>query len=72
MLGERLLEAREEGRRRKEGVCQEDTSFKGVHLEMGCFLTLLSFLKVYSVLPFKTIQVLYLHQAAFVQRHILN
>ena len=28
--GEIILEAREEGGRRKEGVCQEDTSIKGV------------------------------------------
>ena len=35
MSGEILLEAREEGRRRKEGVCQEDTSIEGVHFRNG-------------------------------------
>ena len=44
MSGERLLEAREEVRRRKEWVCQEDTRVKGIPLEMGCFLTLVSIL----------------------------
>ena len=31
MLGESLLDAREEGRIRKEGVCQEDTGVKEIH-----------------------------------------
>ena len=35
MSGEILLEAREEGRRRKEGVFQEDTSVQGVHFRNG-------------------------------------
>ena len=30
MSGESLLEAREEVRRRKEGICQEDTGVKGI------------------------------------------
>ena len=35
--GESLLEARDEGRRRKEGVCQEDTGVKGIHFRNGLF-----------------------------------
>ena len=39
MSGESLLEAscREEVRRRKEGVCQEDTRVKGIHFRNGLF-----------------------------------
>ena len=36
--GESLLETREQGRRRKEGVCQEDTDIKGIPFKMGCVL----------------------------------
>ena len=35
--GESLLEARKEGRRRKEGVSQEDISTKGIHFRNGLF-----------------------------------
>ena len=35
--GESLLEAMEEGRRRKEGVCQEDTGVKGIHFRNELF-----------------------------------
>ena len=44
MSGESLLEAREEGRRRKEGVCQEDTGVKGIPFVMVCSLTPISLL----------------------------
>ena len=72
MSGERLLDSREYGRIKKEGVCQEDNRVKGISLEMGCFLTLVSLLQVYSVLTYWTIQGHYLLQAAFVQRLILT
>ena len=35
--GESLLESREEGRRRKEGVCQEDTGVMGIYFRNGLF-----------------------------------
>ena len=37
MLGESILEAREEGSSRKEEVCQEDTIIKGIHFPNGLF-----------------------------------
>ena len=37
MSVESLLEAREEGRSMKEGVCQEDTGIKGIHFLNGLF-----------------------------------
>ena len=52
MSGESLLEAREEGRSRKEGVCQEGTGVKGIPFEMGCSLTPLILLQVYFVLTY--------------------
>ena len=39
-----LIEAREKGRRRKEGFFQDDTSVKGISFEMGCSLTTVSLL----------------------------
>ena len=35
MSGKIILEARVEVRRRKEGICQEDTVIKGVQLRNG-------------------------------------
>ena len=67
MSGESLLEVREEGRRRKEGVCQEDTGVKGIPFEMVCSLTPISLPQVYFVLNSCTSQGLYLHWVAFVQ-----
>ena len=71
MLGESLLEAREEGRRRKEGVCKEDNDVKGIPFEMGFFLTLVSLLQVYFVLTSWTRQGIYLCCKAFVQ-HLIS
>ena len=70
--GESLLEAREEVSRRKEGVFQEDTGVKVIPFEMVCFLTPVILLQVYFVLTSWTIQGLYLHRVAFVQRLILT
>ena len=61
-----LLYAREEGRNKKEGVCQEDTRIKGIPFEMGCLLIPVIHLQVYFVLTYWTIQGLYICQAAFV------
>ena len=66
MSGESILEAREEGRRKKEGVFCEVTGIKDIPLEMGCSLTLVIILQVYIVITFHTIQGLYLRQVAFV------
>ena len=66
--GDILLYAREEVRRRKEGVCQEDTKFKGISFEMGYSLTPVSLMQVYFVLTSRTSQGLYLRWAAFLQR----
>ena len=65
-----LLDPSKERRRRKEGVCQEDTGIKGIPFEVGCFLTPVSLLQVYFVLTSRTSQILNLHWAAFVQRLI--
>ena len=72
MSGERLLESREEGSRRKEWACQEDTGVKGIPFEMGCFLITVSLLQVYFVLTSWTSQGLYLHWAELVQHLISN
>ena len=37
MSGESLLETREEGRRRKEGICQDYSGVKGIHFRNGFF-----------------------------------
>ena len=50
MSGERLLESREDGMKRKEGVYQEYTGVKSIPFEMGCSLTLVRILPVYNVL----------------------
>ena len=67
MSGENLLEAREEGKRNKVGVCQEDTGVKGIPFGIGFFLTSVSLLQFYFVLTSWTSQELYLRRAAFVQ-----
>ena len=64
--GESLLEAREEGSRRKKGVCQEETRAKGIPFEMGCSLTPASLLQVYFVLTSWISQGLYLRRVTFV------
>ena len=71
MSGESLLEAREEGRRRKEGIFQEDTGIKGIPFKIICFLTLVSLMQVYFVLTSQTSQGVYLCRAAFVQ-HLIS
>ena len=68
MSGEILLDAREEGMSRKDGICQEDTGVKGILFEMVCFLTPVSLLQVYFVLASQTSQKNYLCRAVFVQR----
>ena len=54
------LEAREEGNRRKEGICQENNIVKVIPLEMSYPPTAVSLLQVYSVLTYRTSKVLYL------------
>ena len=44
MSGESLLEAREEGMRRKEGIFQEDAGVKGIPFKIIFLLTLVSLL----------------------------
>ena len=70
--GKSLLESREEGGRRKEGVCQEDTGVKGIPFEMDCSLTPVSLLQVYFVLIYRTSQELYLRLVTFVQHLLLT
>ena len=60
MSRESLLEAREEGRRRKEELCQEDTGVNRILFKIGSLLTLASLLQVYFVIPSWTRQELYL------------
>ena len=60
MSGERLLEAREEGRRRNEWVYKEDTGVKRIPFEMGCYLTAVSIMPIYTALTSWT------NQGAFV------
>ena len=72
MSGDSLLDSREEGSRRKEGVCQEDNSVNGISFKMGCFLTPVRLLQVYFVLASWTSQVLYLRRAAFLQCLVLT
>ena len=60
MSGEIILEAREEGRRRNEWVYKEDTRVKRIPLEMGCYLTAVSIMPIYTALTSWT------NQGAFV------
>ena len=60
MSGGGPLEAREEGNRRKEGICQENNIVKVIPLEMSYPPTAVSLLQVYSVLTYRTSKVLYL------------
>ena len=69
---ESLLDTRDKGRRKKEGVCQEDTWVQGIPFEMGYLLTPVSLLQVYFVLIYWTSHELYLYQEGFVQRLILS
>ena len=67
MSGERLLESREDGMKRKEEVYQEYTGVKSIPFKMDCYLPPLSLLPVYIVITSWISQGLYLCWAVFVQ-----